>query len=246
MINYLYSVQLEKFQYPDLIKPKKIRRDEVLDYWSRHIDNTLKEPDNSLKDKVLRTIVNHAKWNVQILDWDLAYSEHSSTFCLFKMDHNVYTEIDGMLYRAIGRRLIAKLYEKFNIKNSRHPVQPYGSLFNTISRGIHKHATDYLVSRNTINFGMFKTNQHLFWVKYGNKKIKDIPIVIKNVHWVRNGELYHFMIKSDRFRRDSVEREEYIKIYLNKEVGLVGSPIVDDDFNCWLTKLMNSNVDDIV
>jgi hypothetical protein len=220
-----------------------IKKDEVFEYWEKHINNTLGNPNKTLKDKVLRTIVNHAKWNKVILDMDLAYSQHSSTFCLFKIERNIYTEIDGMLYRAIGRRLISKIYEKFNATQSKYPVQPYGSLFNSISRGIHRHATDYLVSRNTINFEMFKVNQQLFWVKYGNKKIREIPIVIKNVHWVRHGESYYFSIRNNRFSRDE---SDFMKIYLNNKTGIVGIDDIDLEYNEWILSLLNiDNVYDI-
>jgi hypothetical protein len=224
------------------VKVKPIKTDEIFEYWEKHINNTLDQPNNTLKDKVLRTIINHAKWNKAILHMDLAYSQHSSTFCLFKIERNVYTEIDGMLYRAIGRRLISKIYDKFNIVKSKYPVQPYGSLFNSISRGIHRHATDYLVSRNTINYGMFKMNQQLFWVKYGNKKIKDIPIVIKNVHWIRNGHSYYFNVSTNRFSSDEKTK---IKIYLNDIEGIVGLNNLDLEYNDWILSLMNINENDV-
>lgn len=217
----------------------RVSPSDIIDYWSQFISNTMEPPSGNLYDRVCRTIVNHAKWNATILNWDLWFSQHSSTFCLFQKINNKYIEIDGQAYRSIGRRRIAKMYNGFNVSNSTYPVRPFGSLFNGIARGIHYHASHSLINK-VIDARVVKNNQHLFWVKYGNKKKRDVAIVIKNVHWVRNEESYYHKYKTERYVQNSKNFNNEKRFTVDYHGIHTQDSHVDTEYTKWVQSLYDS------
>jgi hypothetical protein len=228
------DVKIEKFEK----EQHMINNDLLMDYWVDFIKNITPKFDGSLQDRVYRTIINHAKWNAKILHWKLSYSQHSSSFCLFyhRSDTDLL-EIDGQIYRSIGRRKMANLFEKFSVPKSNYPIKPYGSLYNTIARNVHDHQPHNLI-HGIIDRKMLSNNQKLFWVKYGNKKkVKDVSIVIKNVHWVRKTDDYKHKVSCNRFRHN--KEEGSIDFQIKRDGLYMQDHRVDHEMSKWITDLYN-------
>lgn len=240
------EISIGKFE----VDQTMINRDKLLTYWVHFIENKRVTFDGSLEDRVYRTIINHAKWNAAILHWDLSYSMHSSSFCLFyHKTPNLLIEIDGQIYRSIGRRKIANIYEGFGIPNSKFPVQPHGSLYNTIARGIHSHCTYNLIHR-VIDRSVLSENQKLFWVKYGNKKkVREKPIIIKNVHWVRKGILYNHKVSANRFaiNKDKRGLDNEPETFQITEMGInKHGSLIDHEYNYWIRQLYTMDDSELI
>jgi hypothetical protein len=235
-VREVYIQRFEKDQH-------MIDKELLLDYWVNFINNTMPAFDGSLRDRVYRTIVNHAKFNSEILHWKMSYSQHSSSFCLFyHRSDNSLLEIDGQIYRSIGRCKIAKLYEKFNVCKSKYPVKPYGSLYNTIARGIHSHFS-YNLIHGIIDKKVLSNNQRLFWVKYGNRKKQDVAIVIKNVHWVRKGKNYEHRVGLNRFRHE--DDDGFTSFSIHEEGVFIDGSLIDHEFNDLVKELYEQPDDKI-
>jgi hypothetical protein len=242
-VKFIFSpireVYIQRFE----IDQHMIDKELLLDYWMNFINNTMPAFDGSLKDRVYRTIINHAKFNSEILHWKMSYSQHSSSFCLFyHRSDNSLLEIDGQIYRSIGRCKIAKLYDKFQVHKSKYPVKPYGSLYNTIARGIHSHFS-YNLIHGIIDKKVLSNNQRLFWVKYGNRKKQDVAIVIKNVHWVRKGHDYEHKVGLNRFQHD--KDDGFTTFSIHRDGIFIDGSLINHELNDWVKTLYEKSDDKV-